>query len=316
MNHEITDKPWTKDGTDLFKIPGKTYLIVVDYYSKYFEINKLLNNTSPIVIKHMKAMFARHGFLKQVFSDYGPGFTSLEFEKFSANWDFEHDTSSPEFALSNGMVERTIQTVKRTLLRCLKPGDDNYLALLALCTAPGKENIPSLATKRMKYELRILLPRVTDLTYQDKVRKQTLKLSQTISPEHQWPCPSTWWQNLVKKEEGNRETWSTQVISHPNRKWPKTPSQQTTSVSRRTIKGGQDFLFPKTNKRTSPRNSKTQTNQPQLSKWSKLELEESCTHPVGCLNTHHKSGQKHSLRTKDWDGDVVCVYTTLKSSRL
>ena len=46
------------------------------------------------------------------FSDNGPKFTLLEFRKFSANWDFGHDTSSPEFAWSNGMVERTIQTVK------------------------------------------------------------------------------------------------------------------------------------------------------------------------------------------------------------
>ncbi len=57
-NHEIPDKPWTKVDTDLFKIQGRTYINVVDYYTKYFEINKLLNNISPIVIKKMKAMFA------------------------------------------------------------------------------------------------------------------------------------------------------------------------------------------------------------------------------------------------------------------
>ena len=105
-NHEAPDKPWTKVGTDLLKIQGRTYLIVVDYYSKYFKISKLLNNTSLIVIKRMKAMFP-----KLVFSDNGPEFTSLEFRKFSPNWDIEHDTSILEFVQSNGMVERTIQTV-------------------------------------------------------------------------------------------------------------------------------------------------------------------------------------------------------------
>ena len=34
-------------------------------------------------------MFARHGIPKLVFSDNGPEFPSLEFRKFSANWDFE-----------------------------------------------------------------------------------------------------------------------------------------------------------------------------------------------------------------------------------
>ena len=35
----------------------------------------------------MKAMFARHGIPKLVFSNNGLEFTSLEFIKFSTNWD-------------------------------------------------------------------------------------------------------------------------------------------------------------------------------------------------------------------------------------
>ena len=166
-NHEIPDKPWTKVGTELSKIQERTYLIVVDYYSKYFKTSKLLNNTSPIVIKKMKAMFARHGIPKLVFSDNGLEFASLEFRKFPANWDFEHDTNSPEFALSNSTVERTIQTVKRTVLKCLKSEVEKDLVLLALRTAPGK-NTPSLVTKLMKRELRTLLPRIKEPTSQDK----------------------------------------------------------------------------------------------------------------------------------------------------
>ena len=81
-NHEIPDKPWTKVGTVLFKIQRRTYLIFVDHYFKYFEISKLLNNTTPIVIKMMKAMFVRHGIPKLVFSDNGQEFTSLELRKF------------------------------------------------------------------------------------------------------------------------------------------------------------------------------------------------------------------------------------------
>ena len=60
----------------------------------------------------MKAMFVRHGISKLVFSHNGLEFTSLEFRNFSANWDFEHDISSPELAQSNGMAEKTIQSVK------------------------------------------------------------------------------------------------------------------------------------------------------------------------------------------------------------
>ena len=125
MNHEIPEKYWTKVGTNLFKIQERIYLIVVDDYSKYFEISKLFNNTPPIGIKYMKAMFARYGIPKLVFSDNGPEFPSLECRKFSADWYFEHDTSSPEFARSDVMVERMRQTVKRTRLKCLKSGTTN-----------------------------------------------------------------------------------------------------------------------------------------------------------------------------------------------
>ena len=75
---------------------------------------------------------------------------------------------TPEFVQSNCMIERTIQTIKRTLLKCLISRDDKYLALLALRTAPGKEDTPSPGTKRMKRILRTLLPRVTKPTYQTR----------------------------------------------------------------------------------------------------------------------------------------------------
>ena len=33
---EVPNEPWSKVGTDLFHLKGKTYLIIVDYMSKFF----------------------------------------------------------------------------------------------------------------------------------------------------------------------------------------------------------------------------------------------------------------------------------------
>lgn len=85
---------------------GKHYLKVVDYYSKYFEINKLTDTTSATVVHHTKKIFARYGIPKLVFSENGPEFTSVEFKRFSAKWDFKLETSRPEYAQCNGLVER------------------------------------------------------------------------------------------------------------------------------------------------------------------------------------------------------------------
>ena len=59
--------------------------------------------------------FARHGIPRTLFSDGGPQYAAIEFTKFAEEWDFKHDSSSPHFPQSNGLVERTIQTVKNTL---------------------------------------------------------------------------------------------------------------------------------------------------------------------------------------------------------
>ena len=77
----------------------------------------------------MKKIFSRHGIPKELFTDGGRQFAAKEFKQFTKDWDFIHDSSSPHFLQSNGMVERTVQTIKNTLKEAHEANEDLYLAL-------------------------------------------------------------------------------------------------------------------------------------------------------------------------------------------
>ena len=89
------DYPWQKIAMDLFELNGHTYLIVVDYYSRWIETVHLKQTTSVTVIEHCKSIFARFGIPEIVLSDNGPQFNSREFMKFSQVYAFTHLTSIP-----------------------------------------------------------------------------------------------------------------------------------------------------------------------------------------------------------------------------
>ena len=70
------------------------YMIVVDYFSNFIEVNYLASLTSHETIRALKSMFARHGIAEVVRSDNGPQCDSAGFTKFAKDWEFEHVTSS------------------------------------------------------------------------------------------------------------------------------------------------------------------------------------------------------------------------------
>ncbi|KAK3728945.1 hypothetical protein QZH41_016810 [Actinostola sp. cb2023] len=158
--HEIPQYPWQIAATDLFTWNGGNYIVVVDYYSRYWEVSSLHNTTSTSVIEKLKQFFARHGIPETLKSDNGPQYSSAEFAKFAAVWKFSHVTSSPKYPQSNGLAEKTVQTVKRTLEKAKRDGKDPYLAMLEQRNTPVG-NYKSPAQLSMARRLRSILPCTT-----------------------------------------------------------------------------------------------------------------------------------------------------------
>jgi len=110
LPHEIPDRPWQRVACDLFEYNEIDYLITVDYYSNFFEVDRLIENKkAPEIIRHLKAHFSRYGLPDLVISDNGPPFNSADFKVFAARYDFEHRTSSPRYAQSNGKAENAVK---------------------------------------------------------------------------------------------------------------------------------------------------------------------------------------------------------------
>ena len=149
ISHEVPDRPWQKVACDLFEIRGKHYVICVDYFSDFYEIDRLnVNMTANEVISKLKAHFARHGLPNTVVKDNGPPFNSQDFAKFACNYDFDHVTSSPGYAQSNGKAESAVKQAKLIMIKALESGSDPFLGLLAARNMPT-EGINSSPAQRL-----------------------------------------------------------------------------------------------------------------------------------------------------------------------
>ncbi|KAL9956137.1 hypothetical protein ACROYT_G037571 [Oculina patagonica] len=98
-----------KIAVDLFELDGKNFMVTVEYYSSYFEVDRLNTQTGKEVIGKLKIRLARHGIPDELVSDNGPPFSSTEFNAFASQYGFEHVTSSPGYPQSNGKVENSVK---------------------------------------------------------------------------------------------------------------------------------------------------------------------------------------------------------------
>ena len=133
MPHEIPSRPWQKVGTDLFQFDGRQYLITVDYYSSFFEVDKLEIADSRTVIDKLKMQFSRHGIPEIVISDNGPQYASTEF---ATDWHFQYITSSPRNPQSNGKAESALKICENIMDKAARGKFDPYLALLDYRNTP------------------------------------------------------------------------------------------------------------------------------------------------------------------------------------
>ncbi|KAI8509816.1 hypothetical protein Bbelb_122440 [Branchiostoma belcheri] len=142
---ETPSRPWKKVGADLFYLNQEWFLLVVDYYSKFPIVKTLKSLKASTVTQAFKGIFAEQGIPDEVICDNGTQFTSQEFRQAAEEYGFRITTSSPYYPKGHGLIERHVQTVKKTLTKSLETGEDPNLALLTLRTTPLRTDTKSPA---------------------------------------------------------------------------------------------------------------------------------------------------------------------------
>ena len=188
LPHPVPDRPWQVLAADLFVLPRGKFLVLVDYYPKYFELTQLKDSTSATLINCLQQHMSRHGIPEILYSDNGPKFSSLEFRQFAKSYQFQHVTSSPRFPQSNGLAERTVQTAKKLLKKGYEDKKDPYLAILELRNTPipgvGLSPTQLLMGRRTKSIILTKSTFLTLMTYNTKEVQSTLEATQQIQKEY------------------------------------------------------------------------------------------------------------------------------------
>lgn len=60
IQNTVPERPWQKVGMDLFEWTKKTYLLIVDYFSRYIEVTELKVTSADATIRAVKEAFAHH----------------------------------------------------------------------------------------------------------------------------------------------------------------------------------------------------------------------------------------------------------------
>lgn len=109
--------PWQRVHVDFAgPVNGKSYLVLIDAYSKWPEVAIMGSTTAPLTITRIKDSCARLGNMSTIVSDNGPQFTSEAFKLYCSDQHITHIRTPPYHPQSNGQCERFVGTLKSFLV--------------------------------------------------------------------------------------------------------------------------------------------------------------------------------------------------------
>ncbi|PFX34821.1 Uncharacterized protein K02A2.6 [Stylophora pistillata] len=154
MTHKIPETPWSKVGQDLFTLGDESYLVTVDYFSDYFELDLLSDTTAESV----------------------------------------HTSNSPLHSQNNGKAESFVKIAKNLVKKAKRGNKDLQMSLLEWRNTPdsnGLSPVQKLMSRRTRTTIptnvALLKPEVIDGVYDNIKRKR--QQAKAAYEKHAKPLP-------------------------------------------------------------------------------------------------------------------------------
>lgn len=93
------------------------FLVLIDSHSKWLEVFPMLSITPQNTIVVLQRLFAAYGLPEELVLDNGPELVSREFTQFLEKNGIKHTPVPAYHPASNGAAERSVQIVKRALIK-------------------------------------------------------------------------------------------------------------------------------------------------------------------------------------------------------
>ena len=105
LGHEVPPVPWSKVATDIFHYESHSYLLIVDYTSRFPIVRELKSMSAQHIAEHFRLIFSEYGWPDILVSDNGPCYVAETFTNLMKEYAVNHITSSLHYPQSNGLAE-------------------------------------------------------------------------------------------------------------------------------------------------------------------------------------------------------------------
>lgn len=207
--HDIPNEPFKKVACDILEHQGSSFLSVIDFYSNWIELIKLKGKTAREINIELLRVFSRFGYPHIIIADNVP-FGSFECKQFAQSHDIKIVTTSPRYAQSNGMAERSVGICK-DILQKSSCEEQILQALLAYRTTPIKNMIYTPAQLVQSRNLR------NDLPMHENKMKPKLCINVQQQHEHKQNEAKKFYDRSAKSQAVFKQNQD--VLFRKNNKW-------------------------------------------------------------------------------------------------